>query len=208
MGVQQTKKVVGVDFDDVLLDFTYGLIRFHNERYGTTIGWEDHSNVNLWEVWNCSKEESIERVLEFYEHELHFQSPPIEKAVEAIGELAKKYSVIVVTSRPDYVREKTLEWLYKHFPKEHFEDICFTNLFAGKGEVKRKSHVCEERGIEIFIEDFVHNAEDIASIGKKVLLFDKPWNRNAPEHPKIRRVHSWPEILEVIEDEFSGAESL
>lgn len=204
MSENPTKKrrVVGVDFDDVLHDFFGGLVKFHNKKYGTSHSYED-MRMGMHEVWGCTVEEMTGRMLEFYDDNLHHEVHPVDGAVEAIGKLSQKYSVAVVTSRPDYVKERTLEWLYKHFPKEHFDGIHFTGIFAGRENVRKKSEVCRELGVEIFIDDFIHNAEDVASTGCKVLLLDKPWNREELKHPNIRRVHSWPEILEIIKLELT-----
>lgn len=64
------------------------------------------------------------------------------------------------------------------------------------GENKSKSEICGELGISIFIEDNSSYALDCAKKGIKVLLLDKPWNKNYEKHPNIIKVNSWEEILE------------
>jgi uncharacterized HAD superfamily protein len=51
-----------------------------------------------------------------------------------------------------------------------------------------------ELGIEVFIDDSLHNAEDIASIGIPVYLLDAPWNQGETGQ-LIKRVYSWKEII-------------
>ena len=75
--------------------------------------------------------------------------------------------------------------------------IHFTNQYHGKESEKRdKASICKELNVEIFIDDALHNAENIITAGVPVLLLDSPWNQTNTLHPLITRVHSWKEILE------------
>lgn len=189
------KKTIGVDFDDVLMNFNDTLMHFHNARYGTSLIREHCTDFDLSNIWKCSPEENVRRILEFYETDMHWDAQPVEKSQEAVEALSRNHNLVVITSRPESIRKKTLHWLEKHFPKV-FDHIIFTNQFSGKTNVIKKSHACTKLGVEIFIDDHDKHALDIAHAGIDSLLFDTPWNQSAPKHPKITRVYGWKDILE------------
>ena len=80
--------IVGFDLDDVLLDFKPALHAYHNEHYGTSDSME-HFIEDLAKMWGCSEGESVRRVFEFYQSPQHWNTPPVEGAVEAIRNLKR-----------------------------------------------------------------------------------------------------------------------
>jgi len=190
------KRIIGIDIDDVLID-THGsrLNDFYNDRFGTSWKKEDYFSIKLEEVWGNTKEEAAALVEEYINSNYHDSSPPHEYAKEAIAELSKHNSLVLITARKEEMREKTLAIIQTHFP-DTFSEVHFTNhYFAGDKAVK-KSDVCKELGVSIFIDDTLHNAEDISAAGIPVLLLDQPWNQADALPPLVTRVFSWKEILE------------
>ena len=186
--------IIGFDLDDILLNFQDTLRGYHNIQYGTNLKREDDKVWNLWERWGCTPEDSKQRVFDFYEHEMHLNALPMPGSVEGINILKKNHQLFVITARPESIKGKTLKWLDKYFPQV-FQQGVFTNLFYGDGNKRKKSEVCKELGIEIFVEDAMHNAEDLAEAGIPILLLDAPWNQSEVK-PPITRVYSWDEIME------------
>jgi uncharacterized HAD superfamily protein len=195
----QNKRVVGLDFDDVLMDFCGPLYQFHNKHFGTDLTLDDAKIWDLWKVWNCEQEESELRVMNFYHSDDHQAAAPVTGGPEAVRRLAENNRLVIVTSRPESVRERTLHWLEKHYPNL-FEHVCFTNIFHAEGaKRKTKAEACEELGVDIFVDDNLDNAHGIAESGRPVLLLTAPWNEDKTDlHPNITRVHSWDHILEVL----------
>jgi len=191
------RRIIGIDIDDVLIStHSKPLNDFYNAKFGTSWKKEDYHSHNLEEVWGGTREEAVDIVNEYLNSQEHDKSPAIEYAKEAITQLAKHNSLVLVTARNQDMEEKTLTILNTHFIGI-FNKIYFTNQFVkdSKAEKRSKSSVCKELGVEIFIDDALHNAEDIASVGIPVLLFDQPWNQTDTLPPLITRVHSWKEIL-------------
>jgi uncharacterized protein len=189
--------IIGFDLDDVLLNFQDTMRVYHNETYDTNHTLEEDCKVwNLWERWSCTPEESKQRVFDFYNHQSHYDAKPIVGSVDGISALKNDHTLHIITARPEQIKEKTFEWLDTYFPNV-FEKVIFTNLFYGEGVKRKKSDVCKELGVEVFIEDAFHNAHDVANAGIPVLLLDQPWNQNHTDLPPlVTRVHSWPEIVE------------
>jgi len=191
------KKIIGVDLDDVLLDCRLALCEFHNARYDNFLTKEEFcQHYNLEELWKCSTEEAIKRVVEFYNSEEHLNALPIIGASEAIKELSQNNSLFIVTVKPEYLRDSTHKWLVKN-NLDFFDGVYFTNKYLGDNVKKTKGKVCDELRVEVFIDDALSNAIDVRKEGRDVLLFDSPWNQG--ELPiNTKRVYSWREILEIL----------
>lgn len=189
---------IGVDLDDVLAELLIGLDKYHNEIYQTNFSLEDHTDFDLSKLWKCSKEEMRKRVYDFYDSDFVIEEvKPLEGAVEVVDKLSKKHDLILITSRPDFLKQRTVDWLERYFTGK-FREIFFTSQFATKNVSKTKGDLCLELGINLMIEDCLEYARDCASKNIDVLLVDRPHNqtKNLPE--KIRRVKNWWEIDEIL----------
>ncbi len=194
-------KTIAVDFDDVLMDFNAGFLASHNHLYNTVLTYENLIDYDNWErVYGCDKETMLKRAKDFYHSPEHMLVSPVPGATEAIAKLSNNYSLQIVTSRPDSVREKTLAWLELHFPKL-FHDFHFTNIYAGEvgTKPKSKSEVCKEIGALVLIDDALRHATEVATAGIPVLLPDRPWNR---QHTPagVTRVNTWDDIVKWTEE--------
>lgn len=188
------KKVrVGVDLDDVLIDCNTALCEFHNRRYGTSYRRADVRSFHLHEVWNCSIEEVTRRIGEFYDSPEHAKAVPIKGAVAAILKLQERDELAaVITARAESAREVTEALLACYHPS-------LTRLVTYTNHGK-KATVCKELGVQVFVDDAGHNAEDVASVVELSLLFDAPWNRGyVPSRSNLHRVYSWQEALAMID---------
>ena len=74
------RKVIGIDFDDVLMDFCPTLYSYHNMCAGTSFEQKHATSFNLWEVWGGTQDDARKRVLDFYETDMHWNALPIEDA--------------------------------------------------------------------------------------------------------------------------------
>ncbi|MDQ2933089.1 MAG: hypothetical protein M3Q80_01790 [bacterium] len=188
------QKIIGIDLDDVLLDFNSTLCGFINKKYETALSKKDIHCFDLDVVWKCTRIESLRRVQEFYETEDHAGALPIAGAQKAIQKLSSMYSLLIITSKPDSMAQETSDWVCRHFGKA-FDGIYFGNHFHGNGVKRKKSEICEELGVNILIDDSLINAIDVARHNREVLLFDAPWNQLETEIENISRVSSWDDIL-------------
>ncbi len=189
-------KRIGIDFDDILFDFNHKYCQFHNGRYGTNLCFDDIYTYDLRAVWNIDMDEAVRRVDEFISSQMHDEVSPVSGSVETIKQLSNNYELHLITSREEKFKDKTLNWLYKHFPNI-FNKIHFTNSFGNSKKKRMKSEVCIENGIKLMIEDAPVHAKDLAEMGIEVLLLDKPWNR-VETHPLVKRVYEWKEIEKIL----------
>jgi len=181
--------------DSVLADLGPSLVSFHNAKYGTHLALEDHLDFDLTKIWKCPEDEVIRRIHEFYETTYFDKIVPVVGSQDGVAYLKSKYDLHLITSRPNHIEKKSLEWLYTYFP-DSFKIIHHTNQMAKKGSVyKTKGQVCKENDVTIMIEDALHNVEDCVHVGVKVLLFTQPWNKAKKNlHSNIKRVNDWKDI--------------
>lgn len=194
--MNNARVIIGFDLDDILFDFVAPMAKWHNATYGTSHTSNDFFSYEFHTVWNCEGEEAVDRVWQFYHSDFCKRALPIAGAVEALRQLAQNHRLIIVTARPDSMEASTRAWLDTYFPGV-FDTVVFTNHYHGSSERRTKSSVCTELGVRLFVEDALHNAEDIAGAGIPVLLFDRPWNRTQTLE-LVTRVFSWDEIVEKI----------
>ena len=190
--------IIGFDLDDVLLNFHDSLREFCNIQYNRNHRREEVVSYFIEDTFGFSREEGGRMVFGFYNDSCHQDIPPIEGALDGIARLKENHSLVIVTARPESTEEKTKQLISRYFP-DTFREVHFTNHFFGSTNRRLKSELCRQLGIEIFIDDSINNARDIAEIGVPVLLLDAPWNRNQDLPPGVTRVYSWEEIIEKID---------
>lgn len=177
-----------MDIDGVVADSFPVFLKEINKYYGKNVTTIDHYDMakvfNVpWEEMRCFFEENMEYL---------YRSPkPVPGAVSGIYSLLEKgHEIIYVTARTCGAQEEvTCRWFDDHkIPREKI-------VFAGGAS---KTQAVKDFAIDIFVEDFIGNALDIASLGIPVLLLDSPYNQ-ADLPPDIIRCYSWKEILDNIE---------
>lgn len=168
----ERKKIIALDCDDVLIDLNEGLHPFHNKHFGTNVTPEDLNTYNLWEIWHCAQEDVVERVFRFYDSDEFMDLVPVAGAVEGVAELKEKYGLIIVSTRPPFLLERTRRSVEKHFP-DCFDEICLTDFTARK---LKKSQVCLELGADTLVDDNFGNVKDSVEHGIRSILFRRRWN--------------------------------
>lgn len=188
---------IGIDADQVLVDFLTPLLEFHNSAYGTKNDFSEFETKNLEMLWRCDKRESLEKLHEFYNTEYFQMIKPIPGAVEAVNHLSKNHELYVVTSRTVKHADKTNEQIQKYFPNM-FKEILFDNRYSDDNsiEIRKKAEVCKEYNLDIMIDDIPKNIENLPSDIKGILM-DQPWNKN--DFPKNTiRAYDWDDVLKII----------
>lgn len=177
-------KIIGVDFDDVLVSFNEALCIWHNYNFGTSYQKKDVISYDFENIWLCSREEALARIFRFYSSTEHANILPVTGAVDALHFLADD-EVYIITARSEIAKEVT-EWLLeKYFPK----------LIGRIHYEKDKAIACKRLGVEIFVDDSLAHATKISEVGVPVLLFNNPWNQTNELPHNVKRVYSWVQIL-------------
>lgn len=187
---------IGIDIDEVIVEFFKEYIPLFNQKFNENISFEDLKSYQLWDISDVSKEDSLNLTKEFQDSEFFENMELVEGAKEAIFNLSNNYNIYFITSRPDNIRDKTTVFL-----RRLFGNLKFSLHFSGEvwGNLISKSQICVKEGINLMVEDNSDYALDCAEKGIKVFLLEKPWNKRYKEHENIIKVKNWEEILEKLE---------
>jgi uncharacterized HAD superfamily protein len=200
--MKQTKKKIGVDIDDTLLDFVGSFIEYSKKIKEIDLKREDFRTYSFDKVLKLpSMGEAIQIVFEFYDSDFFRKMPPLSGSTEAISNLKKNYELYIITSRPDYLYNATMNQLWNNF-RNIFLDVLFSsNHYTGtKNSGKSKAEICLNYGISTMVDDSLEYALQCTDKGLEVILIDAPWNQNG-EHEGITRVNNWKEVLEKLKIE-------
>ena len=111
-------------------------------------------------------------------------------AGEAIHEMAKFASVIVVTKRPETAINDTLDWLA-------FRRWAISGFHFLTGEDEVKSSVTPH--FEVYIDDSLDvHRELAANTNGHLLLVDRPWNRDGVDPDlalRVERAWDWADTI-------------
>lgn len=188
---------IGIDFDDVVADSMAAIIKFHNERYGTTLTMSGAISFKFEEVWGGTMEEAVKKVDSFFDEDQVVHLHPKEGALKAINDLKKRgHELWIVTGRKTRDVEQTERWLAHHLPGI-FSGVHYANFFEIGDAAKpiKKSDICKKLGITLMVDDNLPTVIDCAGVGIQSLLLDRPWNQsNEPLPSGVTRVFSWDEI--------------
>jgi 5'(3')-deoxyribonucleotidase len=190
------KPVIAVDCDEVLLPLHEPLLMYHNKVYGTNFVHPDTQGRYYLEHFTGEPYDQVLVKLKTYVDTPAFiELQPIPGAIKAIKKLSKKYNLIVITARQDFMEEVTRRTLETHFGSS-FDDIHFT-AYKGGGKHATKLDLCQQHKVNYLIDDNAHTISEVAEAGINGILFGEyEWNR-LPELPKgAIRCGDWESVLE------------
>lgn len=189
---------IGVDLDEVLCEFLRGLIKFHNSEFGTNFVFDDFFSFDFHKVWGGSFNDMIFKIKKYHESDYFLNADVVPGAIDAINSLSKKHELFIITARWSSIKSETLSWLDEHF-NGLFKDVFFINHWSVGGDELSKGDVCDNLNLDLFIDDYAPYAVDCLRGSRKVILFNRPWNRDISVSKDIVRVDSWSECLSVID---------
>lgn len=172
---------LGIDLDGVVADFNAGWIPRYNARFGASLTVEDvvewnspvklthFSSMSQFWRWSATAGDgaSVFRVLD-----------PYPGALEALGRLARRHQVVIVTTKPRFAIHDTYAWLAEH-------RIPTTEV-----------HIVDDKtsvSCDVYLEDADHNLVDLRARHSASLVcrFVRPWNR---AHDGVVDIGTWSEF--------------
>jgi uncharacterized HAD superfamily protein len=188
---------IATDLDEVIANFLAGFTNFYNDKYGTDLNESDFFSYDFWKVTGGTKNETIEEIYDFYKSEYFKNIKPVEGAIEGLERLNRENELFLITSRQDDVMTETEEWIERHLPNT-FTGIYNTNEHSENGfPVGKKSNICDKLDVDVMIEDSPAYAAECAESGRRVILMERPWNRDSKIPEGVRTVSGWEEIMEI-----------
>ncbi|MBS3147895.1 hypothetical protein J4219_03340 [Candidatus Woesearchaeota archaeon] len=191
--------LLSVDIDDVLFHFVPGLFDWHNNAYPEHV--VSHKGLKYYDFREYAhaigrtRPERAAKIFEYYRSEDFKNIPVVSGAIEGIRRLKERYDLISVTSRPDDIRELTVDSIRREIG-DVFRQIVFIDSFDK--QKKTKGEVCREQGALVHIDDLIPHLENCASHGVAGILLDRSWNQGAVPNGVIR-VYDWNEVPSAVE---------
>jgi len=184
---------IGIDLDDVLCQTMRAVIKFHNNIYETNLKIDDVINYSLCKIWGGTEEETTKKIHEFHKTDYAKNIKPVKGAREILEKIKINNELYIITARPFDAIGETEEWVQDHFPNI-FSKIYFTDQPYENTANITKEKICNDIGIDIFIEDNLKNALKCRCADRKVYLFDYQWNQTDKLTDGVKRVYSWEEL--------------
>jgi len=176
---------IGIDIDGTITTPFYWLA-FFNEKLGTSLTEKDirHYDHHLDFGLSLAEFQSLRKT---YLKEIHQLALPRPGAKEFVNRLFfENDQSFIITAREKSLAPLTQFWLKK-------EDFLYNNLYT-LGST-RKTTLARSLDIEVFFEDRLETALEMAEAGIPTILFDTPYNQ-APPAAGIHRVTTWPQAYE------------
>jgi uncharacterized HAD superfamily protein len=169
--------IIGVDCDEVLSETIDELLKtplFVEKGMKKA----DITSYNLREIpkLGISLEEASSLFRAFFASEQFWQTPPVSGAKEKLTQRKEQgHQLVVVTGRDTQFKERTIQRVHQHFPAL-FDDFLFANELTN--QVISKSVLCQQRGIQLMIEDRAPTVIELAQHGIPCWILDKPRNQS------------------------------
>jgi uncharacterized HAD superfamily protein len=194
-------KTIYVDMDDVLCETARGCLGIVEREFGKRIAYECLNTFDLGQA--CELDLEATAVLYHIVHhpdEL-LKLEPIKEAVPVLERWAAGgHEIAIVTGRPPVTREASLQWLKDHgVPYHSFTMVDKYGRFTTENTLAITLAELAAQKYRFAVEDSPTMARFLAhDMNVPVLLFDRPWNQGAVEHPKIIRYKHWDEIANTV----------
>ena len=176
---------IGVDIDGCVADFVTAFLPVLKDLVGREIRYEEITHYWFQDVLGYDDETEKRVREEIDRRDVLRRLPPIAGSLETLNRLGRDHEVHFVTARPGWQwGEVTRDWL----AAEGYR--CDSVLFREE----KKAEAGE--GFDLFVEDYLENAKDLAALGIQVCLYDQPWNQSEELPEGVVRVGTWEEIEE------------
>ena len=193
-----------VDYDDCLCETARAFTGIADRLFGRKVPYEEVRFFSLKDSFMLNDEEYEQLMIEGHRPEVLLSYDETPGASRVLNEwIDKGYEVSVITGRPFSAYDPSRQWLNEH-GLERVKMFCL-NKYGRDSFIKNSDFNLELD--DYYRMKFDYAVEDSPMAFKffehlpelKVLVFDRPWNREA-ELPgdNYSRVYDWDRIREII----------
>ncbi len=185
--LEKTTLNLGFDIDGVIANFSKPLLELIKENYGLTLAEKDIYTFDLNIVLGITRTEGNQLITEILKKDL----PAYPDAKETLEQLSREgHNIYLLTGRYGHLRDITQSWL-----KE--KGIPYTELhLLNVGE----KYLADVAPLDLIVEDSLVEALEWSQKVKNILVYDQPWNQTLNVKNLTKRVHSWKEIYNKIQE--------
>ena len=137
------KPIIAVDIDDVLSQSSQKFVEVSNALWGHQLKPEDY-NEDWSKVWGVSVKVARNRSDLLHANGLFGDTDSFSEALPVLRELAKKYRLVVSTSRRTSIEKLTREWLEKHFTVI-FDGVFFAGIYDEPHGVRHEDRLARTK---------------------------------------------------------------
>jgi len=185
MKSRKGKLRIAVDIDGVISDFVGTFIPLVKERYGIELSQDDIYVHDLFLVLGITEQETQELIIETLRRPIR----PIPGAVKALKKINSNHDVHIITARHPSAQEITKQWLSDH--KIQYDSLIWLK--------EGNKHLLEKK-FDIVIDDHLRELLGFHGKVKHLVVFDHPWNRTKNVKALVRRVYTWNDIENLIDE--------
>ena len=193
-----------VDFDDCLCETALHFSQLVKEMFDVDVPYEDIRFFNLQKSFSLTDEQYQEMMIKAHTPEVLLTYQETPGATETINKwLDEGHNVYIITGRPYSAYEASRQWLDEH-GLERVKLYCLDKYghdsFIKNSEFSLKLEDYYKMHFDYAVEDsplafkfFDHLPE------LKVMVFDRPWNRDASfPNENFRRCVDWKTIENLV----------
>ncbi|MBN1903545.1 MAG: bifunctional metallophosphatase/5'-nucleotidase [Deltaproteobacteria bacterium] len=194
-----------IDLDDVIADTTCRYVEILEREFGRIVDFEGITTFDLKKSFSLTDHEFDYFFRLVHEPEIILELKPFEGVLDELNKWAGLgYEISVVTGRLTSTYESSLEWLRRN--KVPFDSFIMVDKYL-RPVVDKNIAISLDRFSEMEFILAVEDSLDMSMflqhrMNTKVILFDRPWNRDSGNLAGIRRCMTWDEIGML--DQFSG----
>ena len=195
-----------VDFDDCLCETARAFTKIAEELFEKKVPYEEVRYFSLKDSFELSEDEYRELMTFGHRPEILLSYEETPGASRVLNEwIDRGYEVFVITGRPFSSYEVSRTWLDEHGlqrAKLFFLDKYGRDVFLTRGDYNLTLEEYYQMPFDFAIEDspmafkFFDHLPEV-----KVLVFDRPWNREASfPGENFIRCSDWERILKYVEE--------
>lgn len=183
---------LAVDIDGVILDMVSKVCEIYNKSFKTTYTKDDVKKWEFFRDWNITEESMYDIFYQVYENSMSLRLID-KRAPQVLRNLSEKYQADLVTARNVKFESNLLERLDS---LNIMKGIQYSDLV----HVDEKPYDLKlQLSYDILIDDNPNLATVIDTYpGKKLLLYNQPWNQHVQEKNKVVRVYNWIQIESIL----------
>lgn len=176
---------IALDLDGVLADSIRLWLKLWNKRTGQNLIYEEIVEWDFWRSLGLSEGEFMRLLNEVWR--MWKMIPPTEPNIgDEITKLNSLGKIDIVTARPRGTEKYVLKWLEMH--KIQYSEY----IWVRSGKIKPKL------GYDVFIDDSPLIVNGCTFYRKRLLLYDRPWNRGIEDNLYVRRIKSLSEAYRIL----------
>lgn len=177
--------IIAIDFDSTLFPTMERVIEIYNTRHSANMTLSQHISYHFHDHFPTDIADELISI--FVEKDVYDNLQPYKGAVRAVKFLIEQGHEVYIATASDI---RNMEWK-ENLLQKHFPFIPKNNLIR----IYNKSML----NVDVLIDD---NLDHLKNTFTERICFNQPWNMDsgADYVYDIYRIHTWSEIINVIQD--------